>query len=267
LLCHRSSISVKINKMRRPLVVGNWKMNGTRASVRELLDTILKGLPPDLAAEVGVCPAYIFIPQAAEQLKGSRILLGAQNVADREAGAFTGEVSAAMLREFGCQLAIVGHSERRMFYAESDTLIAARYLKAIEHDLCPILCIGETLDQRNAGQTFAVVDAQLDAVLKPAGIDSLRRAVIAYEPVWAIGTGHTATPEQAQEVHAHIRRRLAAQAPKVAEEVRILYGGSVNAENARALFAMPDIDGGLIGGASLKAEAFLQIVQAAEENC
>ncbi|GAB6068610.1 triose-phosphate isomerase [Methylothermus subterraneus] len=253
--------------MRRPLVVGNWKMHGTRESVRDLLAALLQGLPGNLAVEVGVCPAYVFIPQAFEQLQSSPILLGAQNVADREVGAFTGEVSAAMLKEFGCHLAIVGHSERRQFYNESDALIAARYQQAIKHGLCPILCIGETLKQREAGQTFEVVDAQLDAVLERAGLDSLAHAVIAYEPVWAIGTGRTATPEQAQEVHAYIRQKLAAQDRRIAENVRILYGGSVNAENAKALFAMPDIDGGLIGGASLKADSFLTIVQAAGETC
>ncbi len=242
-------------------------MNGTRASVRELLEAILKGLPQGISADVGVCPAYVFIPQAAEQLKGSPILLGAQNVADQEAGAFTGEVSAAMLKEFGCRLAIVGHSERRLLYQETDALVAARYQKAIEHGLCPILCIGETLEQREAGRTFEVVDAQLNAVLSQAGLESLTRAVIAYEPVWAIGTGHTATPQQAQEVHDYIRQKLAIQDRKVAEQVRILYGGSVNAENAKALFAMPDIDGGLIGGASLKADSFLRIVQAVGESC
>ncbi|MFN3920110.1 MAG: triose-phosphate isomerase [Methylohalobius sp.] len=249
--------------MRRPLVVGNWKMNGTRSSVCELLEAILKGLPKGISVDVGVCPAYVFIPQAAEQLKGSPVLLGAQNVSDQEAGAFTGEVSAAMLKEFGCQLAIVGHSERRLLYRETDALVAARYQKAIEHGLCPILCIGETLEQREAGRTFEVVDAQLNAVLSQAGLESLTRAVIAYEPVWAIGTGHTATPQQAQEVHDYIRQKLAIQDRAVAERVRILYGGSVNAENAKELFAMPDIDGGLIGGASLKAESFLAIVQAA----
>jgi triosephosphate isomerase len=242
-------------------------MHGTRASVRELLEAILKGLPQGISADVGVCPAYVFIPQAAEQLKGSPILLGAQNVADQEAGAFTGEVSAAMLKEFGCRLAIVGHSERRLLYRETDALVAARYQKAIEHGLCPILCIGETLEQREAGRTFEVVDAQLNAVLSQAGLESLTRAVIAYEPVWAIGTGHTATPQQAQEVHDYIRQKLAIQDRKVAEQVRILYGGSVNAENAKALFAMPDIDGGLIGGASLKADSFLRIVQAVGESC
>jgi len=252
--------------MRRPLVVGNWKMNGTRASVGELAGTIASGLPANCPVEVGVCPPYVFIPQVAEQLNDTAVLVGAQNVGDQDSGAFTGEVSALMLREFGCRLAIVGHSERRLIYGESDALVAARYQKAIEHGLCPILCIGETLEQRQAGDTFAVVDQQLQAVLDQAGIQSLTRAVIAYEPVWAIGTGHTPTPTQAQEVHEHIRRRLAARDASVAEQVRILYGGSVNAGNAKSLFAMPDIDGGLIGGASLKADSFLAIVQAAAET-
>ncbi|MBN2701270.1 MAG: triose-phosphate isomerase [Methylohalobius sp. ZOD2] len=252
--------------MRRSLVVGNWKMNGTSESVRQLVDGVLAGLPQGKAVDAGVCPPYVFVPQVAQQLQGSPVLLGAQNVADQDSGAFTGEVSAPMLKEFGCQLAIVGHSERRMKYGETDALIAARYQKAIEHGVRPILCIGETLEQREAGQTFDVVDEQLDAVLNQVGIDSLRHAVIAYEPVWAIGTGRTATPDQAQEVHAHIRQKLAAQDSTVAEQVQILYGGSVNADNASELFAMADIDGGLVGGASLKVDSFLAIVQAAGEN-
>ncbi len=252
--------------MRRPLVVGNWKMNGTRASVRQLAQDVAAGVSADTAVTVGVCPPYVFIPQVSEQLDGTPVQVGAQNVADQDAGAYTGEVSAPMLREFGCRLAIVGHSERRLIYGESDELVTARYQKAIEHGLCPILCIGETLEQREAGETFAVVDRQLEAVLEKAGVHSLNQAVIAYEPVWAIGTGRTATPEQAQEVHEHIRRQLAARDPDVAGQVRILYGGSVNADNAGALFSMPDIDGGLIGGASLKAASFLAIVQAAVET-
>lgn len=252
--------------MRRPLVVGNWKMNGSRESSRELADAIVSGLPAGCQVEVGVCPSYVFIPLVADALGNSGVLLGSQNVADQDSGAFTGEVSAPMLKEFGCRLAIVGHSERRQVYGESDDLIAARYQKAIEHGVAPILCIGETLEEREAGDTFKVVDEQLQAVLAKAGIKSLEKAVIAYEPVWAIGTGRTATPEQAQEVHAHIRQQLAAQDAEVAAGVRILYGGSVNADNASSLFAQPDIDGGLIGGASLKADSFLAIVQAAMEN-
>jgi len=241
-------------------------MNGTRASTRELAAAIAAGVTGDCPVAVGVCPSFVFIPAIAEQLRETPVQVGAQNVADQDAGAFTGEVSAPMLREFGCTLAIVGHSERRLVYGESDALVAARYQKAIGHGLCPLLCIGETLEQREAGETFAVVDQQLQAVLDLAGIDSLRQAVIAYEPVWAIGTGRTATPEQAQEVHAHIRQRLAAQDHEIAAQVRILYGGSVNADNAASLFAMEDIDGGLIGGASLKADSFLSIVTAAAQT-
>lgn len=248
---------------RRPLVVGNWKMNGTRASAKALLADILAGLPTDARAEVGVCPPAVFIPEAAESLAGKPVLLGAQNVADQDEGAYTGEVSAPMLREFGCALAIVGHSERRLIYGESDKLIAARYGKAIAHGITPILCVGETLEQREQGSTFTVIDQQLGAVLEACGAASLRKAVIAYEPVWAIGTGRTATPEQAQEVHAYIRRQIAEREPEVAASLRILYGGSVKPDNAGALFGLPDVDGGLIGGASLDAKSFLSISLAA----
>lgn len=249
--------------MRRPLVVGNWKMNGTRESVKKLIADLLAGLEESSPAEIGVCAPFVFIPQAAEQLKGSNILLGAQNVSDQEEGAFTGEVSAAMLKEFGCQLAIVGHSERRSLYGEPNEQVAARYLQAIKHGIQPILCIGETLEQREQDKTFDVIDEQLAAVFALAGIGSFAQAVIAYEPVWAIGTGKTATTEQAQEVHEYIRQRIAEHDKQIGESIRILYGGSVKPENARALFAMPDIDGGLIGGASLDAESFLSICKSA----
>jgi triosephosphate isomerase len=212
---------------------------------------------------VGVCPAFIFIPEVAQILAGSSILLGSQNVADQASGAFTGETSGSMLREFGCTLAIVGHSERRIVYGESNELVAARYRQAIASGLTPILCLGETLEQREAGATLNVLEEQLGAVLSSAGVESLHQAVIAYEPVWAIGTGKTATTEQAQEAHAFIRARIARENPEVAEEIRILYGGSVNAGNAAALFSMPDIDGGLVGGASLDAAAFTTICQSA----
>jgi triosephosphate isomerase len=245
--------------MRRSLVVGNWKMNGTRESVRRLLAEILAGVGESDRADVGVCVPYVFIPEVADKLKGSRVLLGAQNVADQESGAFTGEISAAMLKEFGCRLVIVGHSERRILYGESDQSVAKRYAKAIEHGLLPILCVGETLEQREAGETFAVIDQQLGAVLNSAGVRSLANAVIAYEPVWAIGTGKTATTEQAQEVHAYIRSKISNQDRAIGESIQILYGGSVKADNAADLFAMPDIDGGLVGGASLDAQSFLAI--------
>ena len=248
--------------MRRPLIVGNWKMNGTSASVVTLLGDVLAGVT-DCRAEVGVCVPFVFIPQAAKILAGTPLVLGAQNVADHDSGAFTGEVSAAMLREFGCQLAIVGHSERRSLYGESDRLVAARYKQSIAGGVRPILCVGETLDEREQGKTLEVIDAQLEAVFSTAGVDSLAHAVIAYEPVWAIGTGRTATSAQAQEVHKHIRGVIAKLNSDIAAKVQILYGGSVKPDNAAELFAMPDIDGGLIGGASLDAKSFLAICHAA----
>lgn len=248
---------------RRPLVVGNWKMNGTRASSLALLTDILAGLPGDGAAEFGICPPAVFIPELSAALVGKGVRLGAQNVADQDEGAYTGEISASMLREFNCSLAIVGHSERRAIYGESDALVAARYAKAIEHGITPILCIGETLEERESDATFAVVDKQMEAVLDLCGVESLKQAVIAYEPVWAIGTGRTASTEQAQEVHAYIRQQISARNAEVAAGVQILYGGSVKPDNAAALFGQPDVDGGLIGGASLDAKSFLAICLAA----
>lgn len=248
---------------RRPLVVGNWKMNGTRATAQALAGEIVAGLPADAKAAVGVCPPAVFIPEIAAALSGTPVLLGSQNIADQDSGAFTGEISGPMLREFGCTLAIVGHSERRLTYGESSELVAGRYAKAIAHGITPILCVGETLEEREGGNTFAVVDAQLAAVFDLCGVKSLEKAVIAYEPVWAIGTGRTATTEQAQEVHAYIRSRIAEHEPAVAASLQILYGGSVKPDNASALFSMPDVDGGLIGGASLDAKGFLAICLAA----
>ncbi|UZR30492.1 triose-phosphate isomerase [Methylococcus mesophilus] len=244
--------------MRRPLVIGNWKMNGRSASVARLLNDILSGIG-DCKAEVGVCVPFVYIPQASETLKGTKVMLGAQNVADHNSGAFTGEISAGMLREFGCELAIVGHSERRLLYGESNELVASRYEQAIQGHLKPILCVGETLEQREQGRTLAVIGAQIDTVFEFAGVQSLEHAVIAYEPVWAVGTGRSATTGQAQEVHYHIRSLIARWNPEVAQAVQIIYGGSVKPENSAELFAMPDIDGGLIGGASLDARAFLSI--------
>ena len=249
--------------MRRSLVVGNWKMNGSRDKTRALLGEILAGLGQLANVDVGVCPSYVHLPDASELLKGSSVLLGSQNVADQDEGAFTGEISAPMLLELGCALAIVGHSERRMIYGESSALVAARYAKAIQHGLVPILCIGETLEERESDRTFEVVGEQLDAVLNSSGVVSLTKAVIAYEPVWAIGTGKTASTEQAQEVHAWIRAKIAKLDASVAEKIQILYGGSVKGDNAAALFSMADIDGGLIGGASLDANSFLKICHSA----
>jgi len=248
---------------RRTLVVGNWKMNGTRASSQQLLTDILAGLPADCKTDVGVCPPAVFIPEIAAALAGKSVRLGAQNVADQDEGAYTGEISARMLREFDCSLAIVGHSERRAIYGETDAMVAARYAKAIANGVTPILCVGETLEEREADKTFAVIDTQLGAVLEACGVESLLKAVIAYEPVWAIGTGRTASTEQAQEVHAYIRGEIAKRNADVAAKVQILYGGSVKPDNAPALFGQADVDGGLIGGASLDAKSFLAICLAA----
>lgn len=248
---------------RRPLVVGNWKMNGTRASSQRLLADILAGLPAELNVDIGICPPDIYIPDLSLALVGRPILLGAQTVSDQDAGAFTGEISAPMLTEFGVSIAIVGHSERRTLYHESDAMAAGRYAKAIAHGIRPILCVGETLQEREQGRTFAVISSQLAAVFELCGVASLSKAIIAYEPVWAIGTGVTATPEQAQEVHAFIRGKVAEDEPAVAESLQILYGGSVKADNAAALFGLPDVDGGLVGGASLDAKSFLSICLAA----
>lgn len=249
--------------MRRPLVAGNWKMHGSRASVGELLAGIRAGLDDLAGVDVAVCPPVLYLPQAAQECAGTSLQLGSQNVADQDEGAYTGEISAAMLAEFGCRYALVGHSERRQLYGEDDDLIARRYAAARRKGLVPILCVGETLEQREAEQTEAVVARQLDVVLGLEGERGFEGAVIAYEPVWAIGTGRTASPEQAQAVHEFIRRRLAAADTEVAAAIRILYGGSVKPDNAGSLFSMPDIDGGLIGGASLKAGDFLAICRAA----
>lgn len=248
--------------MRQRLVVGNWKMNGSLASAVELARAIVSGLPESPTA-VAVCVPFVHIPEIARTLQGSRVAWGAQNVADQPSGAYTGEVSAAMLKEFGCKYAIVGHSERRSYYGDSDESVANRFAQALSQDIIPILCIGETLQEREAGETFNVISRQLDKVLERNGIAAFAKAVIAYEPVWAIGTGVTATNEQAQEAHAFIRERLAQHDAAIAANLTILYGGSVNADNAQGLFAMPDIDGGLIGGASLKADSFLRIYAAA----
>jgi triosephosphate isomerase len=248
---------------RRPLVVGNWKMNGTRASSQKLLAEILAGLPADCRTDVGVCPPYVFIPEVAAAASGKAVRVGSQNIADQDEGAYTGEISGPMLKEFNVSLAIVGHSERRAIYGETDALVAARYAKAIAHGLTPILCVGETLEERESNRTFEVIDTQLKAVLDLCGVESLKKAVIAYEPVWAIGTGRTASTEQAQEVHAYIRQKIAALDATVAAGLQILYGGSVKADNAQALFSQPDVDGGLIGGASLDAKSFLAICTAA----
>ncbi|MFP1683617.1 triose-phosphate isomerase [Alloalcanivorax sp. C16-1] len=246
---------------RTPLVAGNWKMNGRLALVRELAAALRDGKPEGV--EVALCPPYPYLPALGEALAGSGLDLGAQNLADHGDGAFTGEVSAEMLLEFGCRFVIVGHSERRQLYGEDDDQVVSKFLRAREAGLTPILCVGETLRQREAEETDQVVVRQLMAVVEAAGVEALERAVLAYEPVWAIGTGLTATPEQAQAVHAGLRAAVADRDADIAGRLRILYGGSVKADNAAPLFAQPDIDGGLIGGASLKAEEFIAICRAA----
>lgn len=249
--------------MRKPLVAGNWKMNGSSTSVRSLLEGIESGIGQVSAAEVAVCPPFVYLPQVQELLAGSEITWGAQNLSTEISGAFTGEIAASMLLDFGCKYVIVGHSERRSYYGEDDGLVAKKYAVARAAGLAPILCIGETLEEREGGITNEVVARQLDAVIDLEGVAALKQGVIAYEPVWAIGTGMTATPEQAQEVHAFIRERVASKDPEVAAGLRILYGGSMKPDNAAELISKPDIDGGLIGGASLKAEDFLAICRAA----
>lgn len=246
--------------MRKKLVAGNWKMHGSLAENAALLGAIKPALQ---GIEAAVCVPFPYLGQAQAALAGSSIAWGAQNLSEQARGAFTGEVSAAMLVDFGCRYVIVGHSERRSVYGESDELVAKKYMAAQAAGLTPILCVGELLAEREAGVTEAVVARQLDAVIAAAGVASLARAVVAYEPVWAIGTGKTATPEQAQAVHAFIRSKVAALDAGVAAGLVIQYGGSVKASNAAELFVQPDIDGGLIGGASLAADEFVAICQAA----
>lgn len=249
--------------MRKSLVAGNWKMNGSIAEAKSLIDGVLSGIG-DVTADVAVCPPYIYVPLVGEMLQGSAIGLGAQNVSKEEAGAFTGEISGAMLTDVGCRYAIIGHSERRSLYGESDELVAEKYAACLRHGLTPILCVGESLDERENGATTDVVERQLKAVVDVNGIEAIAKGVIAYEPVWAIGTGMTATPQQAQDVHAFIRGWLGVQDAEVAQKVQILYGGSVKGSNAAELFAQADIDGGLIGGASLLVDDFLTICRAAK---
>jgi len=244
--------------MRGKLVVGNWKMNGGLAANAALMAAIAAGWSAPPGRALAVCVPYPYLVQAQAALSSTPVAWGAQDVSEHASGAYTGEVSAGMLVEFGCRYAIVGHSERRQFFGDSDPIVAAKARAALAADIVPIACVGETAEERDAGATEAVVLRQLDAVLKAVGSDA-PRMVVAYEPVWAIGTGRTATPEQAQSVHATLRARLARAG---AADIAVLYGGSVKADNAKALFGMADIDGGLIGGASLKAGEFLAIAHA-----
>lgn len=249
--------------MRDFLVAGNWKMNGSNTANAELLDGILSGMPASESVQMLVCPPFPYLAAVAAQVSGTRLALGAQNLSQHAAGAFTGEVAPSMLRDAGCEYVVVGHSERRAMMGETSDIVAAKFMAAQSVGLKPILCIGESLGEREAERTEAVIDEQLNAVLNAAGAEALADAVIAYEPVWAIGTGKTASPEQAQDVHRHIRGVLETVNKEVAASVQILYGGSVKGDNAAGLFGMSDIDGGLIGGASLKAADFLAIADAA----
>src|SRR5438128_7544691 len=249
--------------MRARLVAGNWKMHGSLASNARLLAALKAGLKHAEGVDCAVCAPFPYLAQVSAVLSGSRIAWGAQDVSEHDAGAYTGEVSGAMLKEFGCRFAIVGHSERRGLYGEDDSRVAAKFVAAQRAGLEPILCVGETLEQRERGETENVVGRQLDAVLEVAEVAALANAVLAYEPVWAIGTGRNATPQQAQDVHAFIRKRIGASDRALAGNLTILYGGSVKANNAPELFAMPDVDGGFIGGASLVAEDFVAIWRAA----
>lgn len=249
--------------MRQNMIAGNWKMNGTSDSVKTLIEGVVSGLSADQKCDVVVGTPYVYIPAVVSATASSAVKVAAQDVSEQDKGAFTGEVSGEMLKDVGCEYVIIGHSERRSLYGESDTDSAQKYMAAQRNDLTPIFCIGELLEERENGTTEAVCSRQLDAVIDAAGIASLANAVIAYEPVWAIGTGKVATPEQAQDVHAFIRNKLAQLDSNIAEKVQILYGGSMNPGNVADLIAQPDIDGGLIGGASLKAEDFLALCQAA----
>ncbi|WP_434513320.1 triose-phosphate isomerase [Dechloromonas sp. ARDL1] len=248
--------------MRKKLVAGNWKMHGSLQNNAALLERVKAGVV-DLACEVAVCPPYPYLAQAQSLLAGSAVSWGAQSLSEHPAGAYTAEVSAAMLLDFGCRYVLVGHSERRTLFGETDEVVAAKFAAAQQASLIPVLCVGETLAEREAGLTASVVSRQLSAVLDVRGVAALASAVVAYEPVWAIGTGVTATPGQAQAVHAAIRRQVAALDASVANGLRILYGGSVKPQSAAELFGQADVDGGLIGGAALVADDFLAICRAA----
>ena len=251
--------------MRRSLVAGNWKMNGSVAMTDDLLTGLKEGIVQSLPdVDVVVCPPFLYIPLAVQMLAGSTIKVGAQNLDIHKPGAYTGEIAAEMLKEQRCGYVIVGHSERRALYGESSDLVAQKVKAAMAAELKPIVCVGETLEERERGDTGRVVREQLMSVLDINGVDIFPFAIVAYEPVWAIGTGRSASPDQAQEVHALIRESIAELNPGVADQTRLLYGGSVKPENAQGIFSSPDIDGGLIGGAALVASDFLAICESME---
>ena len=247
--------------MRKTIVAGNWKMNASKETVNSLIEGILSGVN-ETTSEVIVCAPFPYLSQVESLINKSKLMLGAQNLNVNPEGAFTGEVSADMIKDFGAQHVIVGHSERRSLYGETNAIVAEKTKTAIDAGLTPLLCVGESLEDRESGNTEAIVEEQINTVIDLIGIESFDQAIIAYEPVWAIGTGLTATPEQAQAVHLFIRNLLADSSEKIAQRTPILYGGSMNAGNAADLISCSDIDGGLIGGAALKAEDFLQICKA-----
>ena len=244
--------------MRKTIVAGNWKMNASKDSVDNLIKDLLTGMD-GITSEVLVCAPFPYLAQVELLIQGSKVMLGAQNLNTNSSGAYTGEVSADMIKDFGARHVIVGHSERRSLYGETSPMVAEKTKAALNAGLTPLLCIGESIEQRDSGNTEAVIEKQLSAVIELVGIEAFNQIIIAYEPVWAIGTGVTATPEQAQEAHLFIRSLLAKNDESVAQKTPILYGGSMNASNASELISCADIDGGLIGGAALKAEDFLQI--------
>ena len=248
--------------MRRKIVAGNWKLHGSRQFATELVGQVAAGLPLE-GVELLILPPLPYLGDLVEDFEGTALAFGAQDVSSNEKGAYTGEVSASMLVDVGATHGLVGHSERRQYHHESNELVARKFLAAVHAGLVPVLCVGESLEQRETGQTEQVIAAQLAPVLELAGVEAFARAVVAYEPVWAIGTGRTATPEQAQAVHAFIRGVVAARDARIADSLPVLYGGSVKPDNAAELFAQPDVDGGLVGGASLVAGDFLGIARAA----
>ncbi len=250
--------------MRQPLIAGNWKMNGTKASAEALISGVIDGVAALSKVEVAVCPPFPYLYLGEQLFTESSVRLGAQNLCTEEAGAYTGEVAASMLADFGCTYVICGHSERREYYGEAEEIIAKKLQVCASRGMTPILCVGETLEQREQGMTRTVIADQIDGIISRVGIDAFERLEIAYEPVWAIGTGVTATPDQAQEVHEFIRQRIGELSGAIAEKIRILYGGSMKPANARDLLAQADIDGGLVGGASLVAGDFVAICQAGE---
>ncbi|MBB3102600.1 triose-phosphate isomerase [Azomonas macrocytogenes] len=250
--------------MKDKLVIGNWKMNGNCEENQRLLAEALPELAAVTGVEVVVCPPFPYLAQVGAQLQGSPVSLGAQNVNAKERGAFTGEVSVPMLNDFECRFVLVGHSERRTLFGETDEMVAEKYAAALSGGVIPVLCVGETLEQRRAGLAENVIVGQLQAVASRVGGEAMAAGVIAYEPLWAIGTGESATPEQAQQIHGHIRQWLAGQLPSGTASPRLLYGGSLKADNAPALFAQPDIDGGLVGSAALEAQSFVTICRVAQ---